>query len=60
MKDSCTIAGAQDNNFASNFQLDENYETTDNTLSIPSNNRQEINVFQAEQNTRKYINLIMM
>ena len=38
MKDSYMIAGIQDGNFASKFQLDENYETTDNTFSIPYNN----------------------
>ena len=39
IKDSLTIAGMQDNNVASSIQLDEDYKTTDNTLSIPSNNR---------------------
>ena len=48
MKNSCTIAGIQDNSFTSSFQLDENYKTRENTLSIPYNNRQETNTFQTE------------
>ena len=38
MKDSCSIDGTQEDNFTSKFQLDKNYENTDNTFGIPSNN----------------------
>ena len=38
VKNSCTIAGIQDDNLASKFQLDDNYESIDNIFSILSNN----------------------
>ena len=36
VKDSRTIVGIEDTNFASNFQFDEHYENIDNTLCIPT------------------------
>ena len=54
MKDSRTIAGIQDNTFASNFQLNENYETTDNALIIHSNNKQETTMFQTKKTQTNY------
>ena len=36
MKESHTINGIEDDNFASNFQLDINYENIDNTLNLPT------------------------
>ena len=35
-KETRTIAGIDDDNFASHFQLDEHYEDINNTLNIPT------------------------